>query len=245
MLGETRFACLTYHTIGKGSSQYTVSPEQLRSHLAFLKSKGYTVEGFEQLEIRLRSQQTLPCSYAVFTVDDGKESALLVADMLDEYNYRATFFVTRDRSLTKPGYIREPQIQELRRQGFSLGTHGATHDKLTFMPEQCCLEELKGSKEWLEDVIGERVRYMSVPGGYINSRVRRLAQASGYVLAGTCNEWMNSSKNLNLPSDVNRVNIRRQFSIQDFEDIVTGNMNFYLWRQVRAAALAFPKQLLR
>lgn len=69
------------------------------------------------------------------------------AEILDEYGAKATFFLIRDRSLQKPSYIRESQIRELRQRGFSLGTHGTTHRKLTFLPEQALGEELRGSKE--------------------------------------------------------------------------------------------------
>lgn len=242
---ETKVACLTYHALREHGDQYSIKLDQLRAQLAFLQSRGYCVEGFEQLEARLRSGHAFPRDCVLLTVDDGRESSMQMADVFAQHNFGATFFVTRDRCLKKMGYIREAEIRELRKLGFSLGTHGTTHGKLTFMTEQRCLEELKGSKDWLEDVLGERVFYMSVPGGYINSRVRRLAQSCGYLLTGTCREWMNSSKDLRLPGDVNRVNVRRHFSIRDFRDIVTARMSFYLWRQVRAAALAIPKQLLR
>jgi len=238
------FACLNYHAIGDSINQYSVSEKQLRDHLAFLKAEAYTVDGFEQLEHRLRSDRRLPGRYVVVTVDDGFESAIRAADVFAEYGSQATFFVTRDRCLKEPGFIREPEIQELRRRGFSLGTHGTTHHKLTHMPAQHCIDELKDSKKWLEDVIGEKVRYMAAPGGFINSGVMKLAHEHGYVLTGTCNEWMNSTKTITPRGKVNRVNVRRQFSSKLFRYIVEGYPRFYIWRQVRAAVYWFPKQLL-
>ena len=245
MKTDRQFACLTYHVVGDGRSQYTVSIEQLQSHLALLKAEDYLVEGFEQLESRLRSGQLLPARYAVLTVDDGHESAVIAADILEKHQCKSTFFVTRDRSRMKSGYIREEQIRELRRRGFSLGTHGTTHRKLTFLSTEDCLDELKGSREWLEDVLGERVSYMAISGGYVNAYVLRAAQEQGYVLTGTCNEWMNSAQAMRLPGVVNRVNVRRYFSMHDFQRILEGNRGFYLWRQVRATALMIPKQVLR
>ena len=245
MIPENRFACLTYHVIGEWKHQYTVSEKQLRDHLRFLKAEGFVVEGFEQLEARLRSKQEWPDRYAVLTLDDGHESCMRAADLLGEYECQATFFVTRDRSQGKPGFIRVPQIRELRRRGFSLGTHGATHRKLTFLPEESCIEELRGSKQWLEDTLGEQVSYMAAPGGFINARVANLALEHGYVLTGTCHERMNSPRTMVLPGLVNRVNVRRHFSLRHLHDIVYGCFTFYLWRQIRSAALAIPKQLIR
>ncbi len=242
---ENKFACLTYHVIDEGASQYTLGEKQLRAHLTLLKAEAYVVDGFERLEARLRSCQGVPRRYVVLTVDDGHQSSMRAADVLEAYGCQATFFLTRDRCIKKSGYIRDPEIRELRKRGFSLGTHGTTHRKLTFMPEPACIEELKESKQWLEDVIGEEVRYMAAPGGYINARIMKLTQEYGYILTGTCQEWVNSPETLTLPGKVNRVNMRQQFSISDFRRIIEGHLGFYIWRQVRAAALAIPKQLLR
>jgi peptidoglycan/xylan/chitin deacetylase (PgdA/CDA1 family) len=242
---QKKFACLTYHAIGEADNQYTVSEKQLQVHLARLRAEGFVVEGFEQLEARLRSKKELPNRYIVLTFDDGDDSSMRAADVIAVHGCTATFFLTRDRSQDKSGYIRVPQIRELRQRGFSLGTHGTTHRRLTFIPEDECVQELRGSKEWLEQALGEPVGYMAAPGGFINPRVMRQALESGYVLIGTCNEWMNSPRTMSLPSQVNRVNVRRHFSVDDLRRIADGSFGFYLWRQARSAALAIPKQLLR
>src|SRR5438034_6417049 len=158
---EQRFACLTYHHFGDQADQYTVTLQQLRMQLAFLQDTGYLVEGFEQLESRLISGHSIPPRYAVVTIDDGRESTMAAAELLSKHGFNATFFLTRDRCLVKPGFIRAPQIQELRGAGFSVGTHGTTHKIMTRMSTDACVNELRESKEWLEDVLSERVRYMS------------------------------------------------------------------------------------
>jgi peptidoglycan/xylan/chitin deacetylase (PgdA/CDA1 family) len=242
---DGHFACLTYHVIGDDTSQYAIRESQLRNHLAFLKSEGYQIDDFEGLETTLVSKRRIASRYVICTIDDGHESSLRAAEVLQAYGGRATFFLTRDRCLNKQHFIRESQIRELCKAGFSVGTHGTTHRKLTFLPAEECAAELNESKEWLEDVVGEAVRYMAAPGGYINGRVLRLAYKSGYALIGTCWEKMNSLETTTLPGTVNRVNIRQHFSIDDLCSAVSGHVAFYKWRQIRAAALAIPKQVLR
>jgi peptidoglycan/xylan/chitin deacetylase (PgdA/CDA1 family) len=244
LIKGNKFACLTYHSLAERADQYGLSETQFKDQLALLKREAYVIDGFEGLELRLRSGQSLPSRYVVLTVDDGHESALWAADLLGKCGGHASFFLTRDRSVSKPGFIREKDIRELRRRGFSVGTHGATHRGLTFLPKEHCIAELAESKRWLEDVIGEEVRYMAAPGGFINARVMKSAYECGYVLLGTCNEWMNSPATIALPGRVNRVNVRRHFSIQAFRHIVEGHPGFYVWRQIRAAALAVPKRLI-
>ena len=245
VLIPNNFACVTYHVIGNAATQYVVSEEQLLEQLRLLKAEGYVVEGFGELEDRLKSNQEIPPHYLVVTMDDGHESSMRAADIFEMQSSKATFFLTRDRCLRKSGFIREAQVRELRNRGFSVGTHGTTHRKLTFMSTQTCAEELRGSKKWLEDVIGEEVRYMAAPGGFINTPVFELASEFGYALIGTCRESMNSANRMILPSRVNRVNVRNHFSLRTFRHAIEGYPSFYAWRQVRAAALAIPKQILR
>jgi len=134
LLEQNKFACLTYHVIGEPAGQYSPSARHLQDQLALLQREAYVIDGFEGPELRLRSRQSVASRYAVLTVDDGRESAMWAADLLGKCGGHASFFLTRDRSASKPGYIREDDIRELRRRRFSVGTHGATHRRLTFLP---------------------------------------------------------------------------------------------------------------
>jgi peptidoglycan/xylan/chitin deacetylase (PgdA/CDA1 family) len=244
MSTDSKFACLTYHAIGNEFAQYVISEDQLRNQLKFLSEEGFVVEGFEQLEFRLRANSIFPGKYVLLTVDDGHESAPRVADLLEGCGCNATFFLTRDKALRKSGYLRPEEMRELRRRGFSLGTHGTTHRNLTAMSEQACAAELEESKQWLEDVTGEEVRYMAAPGGFVSQRVLRLAYRFGYRLIGTCRESVNSVSALNLPGTLNRVNVRHHFTLAHFRRIVENDFGFYLRRQIRSSLLWLPKQIL-
>jgi peptidoglycan/xylan/chitin deacetylase (PgdA/CDA1 family) len=244
MRTDSKFACLTYHAIGNEFAQYVISEDQLKNQLEFLSQEGFVVEGFEQLELRLRANSIFPRKYVLLTIDDGHESALRATDLLESCGCNATFFPTRDKALGKPGYLRPEEMRQLRRRGFSLGTHGTTHRNLTAMSEQACAAELEGSKKWLEDVTGEEVRYMAAPGGFVSRRVLRLAYGFGYRLIGTCRESVNPVSKLDLPGTLNRVNVRRHFSLEDFRRIVENDFGFYLRRRIRSSLLWLPKKIL-
>lgn len=241
---SSQFACLTYHKVGEEEDQYTTSEARLRAQFSFLRAQGYRAEGFEELNARLHTRGELPDRYAVLTFDDGDLSAMHAADLLEEYGFKATFFITRDRCLHKPGFIRTPQVQALRRRGFSLGTHGTTHRKLTRMTVEECRKELAESRAWLEDVIGAPIYFTAAPGGFISTRVLRLVAEQGYRMLGTCSERMNTVQKPRGLQVVRRVNIRRGFSMASFRRILEGHAGFYLCRQLRSAALWLPKQLL-
>lgn len=75
MKREGRFTCLTYHVIGDDGGQYVISEDRLRNQLDFLAREGFVMDGFEQLEHRLRTKTVFPAKCALLTVDDGHESS--------------------------------------------------------------------------------------------------------------------------------------------------------------------------
>lgn len=241
----SKFACLMCHPIGDSGCQPIVSEQQLRGQLAFLQSERYVVEGFRELEARRRSGEDFPVRYVRLTVDDGDASSMRASDIRADYGRQATFFITRDRSQKLPGFIRELEIRELSRRDFSLDTHGTGHRGLSYMPVEKSVAELRESKQWLEYVLGEIVRYMSAPFASIERRTLYLAHKQGCILVGSFRECMNSVAGISLPGRVDRVALRRHFSMLDAQSIVEGDLGFYLWRQARAAALAVPKRIFR
>lgn len=238
------FSCIAYHGIGDGPERYVVTPRDFDAQLSFLSSEGYVVESFEQIEQRVIAGGEQPHRYVVLTIDDGPKSVLWAADRLQTRGFLATVFVTRDRCRQNSRFITESEIRKLRICGFSFGTHGLTHRKLTCIPIKECVEELVVSKQWLEDVLGEEVRYMAAPGGFLNHAIVQLAYRVGYSLIATCKESMNSLALATPPALVARVSIRPQFSLRTFRYILEGRQTFYIVRQIRAAALAIPKILL-
>jgi peptidoglycan/xylan/chitin deacetylase (PgdA/CDA1 family) len=119
----------------------------------------------------------------LLTFDDGGVSAVLhVADMLDEFGWKAHFLVTAGR-IGAPGFLDRPQIQELRRRGHIIGSHSYTHP---LRMAHCLAAEL--DNEWqrsvlsLTEILGEPVQVASVPGGYYSRRVALAAARAGIKL---------------------------------------------------------------
>jgi peptidoglycan/xylan/chitin deacetylase (PgdA/CDA1 family) len=119
----------------------------------------------------------------LLTFDDGGVSGLLhVADMLDEFGWKAHFLVTAGRIGTA-GFLDRSQIQELRRRGHVIGSHSYTHP---LRMARCSAAEL--DDEWrrsvlsLAEILGEPVQVASVPGGLYSRGVAVAAARSGIKL---------------------------------------------------------------
>jgi hypothetical protein len=119
----------------------------------------------------------------LLTFDDGGVSGLsYVADMLDEFGWKAHFLITAGRIAT-PGFLDHRQIQELHRRGHVIGSHSFSHPARM----SCCSkteldEEWQRSVNTLAEIIGERIRVASVPGGYYSPRVASSAARHGIQL---------------------------------------------------------------
>ncbi|MBD3421658.1 MAG: polysaccharide deacetylase family protein [Chitinivibrionales bacterium] len=128
----------------------------------------------------------------ILTFDDGFanffEQALPV---LQEYDFKATIFPIADFLGTREAWdifsplehLSVTHVREIARLGFEIGSHTATHACLPFLSDRDAIEELRKSKNTLEDTIGAEVVSLSFPYGCWSLRIWQLAQDLGYRYA--------------------------------------------------------------
>lgn len=172
-------AVLMYHGVGEtpaahGERRYTVSRQALARHLDLLRGR-YPVLGYEEM-----LDGRAPRGTVVLTFDDGEASVF--AEALPELKARhvtATVFITT-AWIDTPGYLTGTEILRLRDEGWTIGAHGATHRYLSDLDDAALEQELAGSREALEHLLGKPVRHMSLPGGRTDPRVSATARRLGY-----------------------------------------------------------------
>ncbi len=127
----------------------------------------------------------------LITFDDGYECIYEFAfPVLKEFGFPALVFVvtgfigkknTWDLPLWgEELHLTEREIKEMRKEGIFFGSHSHTHPDLRKLPEEKLREELSVSKKVLEDMLGERVDFLSYPFGLFNERVKSVARECGY-----------------------------------------------------------------
>lgn len=135
------------------------------------------------------------CRLALLTisVDDGHVSDLWSAELLCKFGLKATFYIPR----TNPerAVITQRKLKELATE-FEVGGHTLSHTQLPALTENRAWEEIRGCKDWLEDVLGRPVQSFCYPRGKYNRRVRELVKRAGFLGARTCHYNLNS-----LPQD--------------------------------------------
>ncbi len=238
-----------YHSLSDGRHpdalypKYTTRLATFREHLAALVDSGYELGSFRELLESHEAGMPLPDKTCALTFDDGHRSSLEMAEAMLEHGVTGTFFLTSGYCRDKADFLKPDDIRALAAEGFDFGTHGATHRPLKFLPPGEVKRELSESKAWLEDILGARVRTMSLPAGQGGSAVCSEAFAQGYKLVGTSREAGNGA--IKVPGTVNRCVVLSGHSASDVVKIAAASP-LYLWkRRLRAMAIWLPKRLLR
>lgn len=114
------------------------------------------------------------------TFDDGGISNLRAAEILDEFSYKAIFFITTNY-INREYFVSENDIRHLRQRGHYLGAHSHTHPNIfRNLSYRRMLLEWKQSKSILENILDEEVLHCSIPGGDSNDKVYESAVESGF-----------------------------------------------------------------
>jgi peptidoglycan/xylan/chitin deacetylase (PgdA/CDA1 family) len=102
--------------------------------------------------------------------DDGHILDMRLASILKKYGISGTFYVSpKDREFMPEQLLTDEQIKELSKE-FEIGAHTMTHPHLTDLSDEHALQEIAGSKEYLERLLGKPVTSFCYPAGYYNPK---------------------------------------------------------------------------
>jgi peptidoglycan/xylan/chitin deacetylase (PgdA/CDA1 family) len=129
------------------------------------------------------------------TFDDGYRDFLEKAvPVLRAQGLAASVFITTAFAASgSPLYLDRDAIVELSRDPrIDIGSHAVTHRRLTDCSDVDVRNELRDSRNQLEDWIGRPVRTLAYPHGAVDRRVRDAAEAAGYEAACTSRFGVNT-----------------------------------------------------
>ena len=107
------------------------------------------------------------------------------------------------------------EIKKLRKNGIEFGSHTHNHYLLTFEDPKTIAEELKTSKQKLEENLEEKIEYLSYPSGLYNPETEKIAKECGYK-AGCSNSYGFNHKGTDLFS-LKRLSLEESQSLDDFK----------------------------
>ena len=180
---------LMYHSVvndadlaSQKSDIYSISETYFSSHVDFL------AQNYNSADRKVVSLEDSFSSGVSITFDDGyKDTLTIAAQLLCKNNLPFHVFVTPANVISGDDkYLSEAELVALSKlPGATVGAHGFSHQHLNNLQAAEINEELKSSKEWLENLTQTNISTMSYPHGAFNSQVQEIAASVGYLYAAT------------------------------------------------------------
>jgi peptidoglycan/xylan/chitin deacetylase (PgdA/CDA1 family) len=189
--GGVRVPILVYHSVRpsfRGQTpiqrEFDVEPAVFRRELSYLQKHGYTVIPLDALVDHLTKATPLASNPVVLTFDDGWENQYEYAlPLLETFGVTATFFIFTNA----PGhthFMTWEQVKDLDARGMTIGAHTKTHPYLPNITDPARLrDEIVGSKNVLERVLGKEVRFFAYPFGHYNAQILSIVKEASFAAA--------------------------------------------------------------
>lgn len=207
---------LMYHRVGAIAStferKYCVSPKVFESHMKRLAAMGMRAVAIDDYVDWLEGSAELPDGAFLLTFDDGFLGVYEHAyPLLLELGWPATVFLvsalvgkqdewskTENPSGVCYPLLDRAHIGEMRANGFSFNSHTRHHKNLTSLAKDALDDQLVGSKQDLESILGCKVRYLAYPYGLTDARVQEATRTAGYRSAFSVQPGFNRRGNTDM-----------------------------------------------
>jgi len=181
----SRLLVLMYHGLhagrddaGRFDPRYSVGPAAFAAQMARLAQRaGDVVVPDLSQPLRHAGDGRPP---VLISFDDGDVTNATVAlPLLQRLGLRAVFFITTD-FIGRPGMLSQNQLREIADAGMVIGSHGASHRFLNTLDATRLEAELTESRAVLQQLSGQPVDLISLPGGRGGARELQAATRAGY-----------------------------------------------------------------
>lgn len=189
----------------------------------------------EQLQIIKRYPITM-------TFDDGGISFYtIIAPLLEKHGLVGHFYIPTDR-IGCDGFLTETQIKDLHRRGHVIGSHSCSHPAdFREISYEMRRNEWNNSTKILSSIIGEPVKEVSIPNGFLQEKDFQIFKALGIttIYTSKIGEW-HQYDGMNI---IGRVGIDKNMSKKRIVNVLSRGF-FYKMLLVKQSFLLVLKVLL-
>lgn len=194
---------LMYHAVHVMAPEETananliIDPATFESHLKAFQEAGYYTLTPEEA-YKILKENVLPKDKKVvwLTFDDSLWDFYSIAyPLLKQYNMKATNNVITGTTDTQPDHLTLEQIKEMQENGMSFQSHTVTHPDLQYSSLEAQSAELKDSKKYLDDHLGQDTLAVAYPAGRYSEQTIQTVGEAQYKLGVTTNEGLASAAN--------------------------------------------------
>jgi peptidoglycan/xylan/chitin deacetylase (PgdA/CDA1 family) len=171
---------LEYHSISDRGGLYCLTPDVFEQQMRYLAENGYTAISLEQMAVGLNDYHILPDKPMLITFDDGYADNYNAAlPILEKFGQHAAVFIITDK-IGQPGYLTWDQIKAMEIRDIDIGSHTVSHRALNKLSANEQEQELKISKEILEQQLAKPVNFVAYPYGGFNAITVGILDGLGY-----------------------------------------------------------------
>jgi peptidoglycan/xylan/chitin deacetylase (PgdA/CDA1 family)/GT2 family glycosyltransferase len=189
---------LMYHAFGERDEgdRFVVPRRAFRRQLRLLALLRFRVVAFEEIVEALRESRPPPARALAITIDDGyRDNAEIALPLLAERGLPATLFPvsgrfggvndwTADGALSGRPLLSADEARQLAADGVRIGAHTRSHRPLPEVPPGELADEVGGSREDLERLLGRPVPSFAYPHGEYDERTVEAVRKAGF--RGAC-----------------------------------------------------------
>lgn len=200
---------LTYHYVEFVTDEkdtirqsLNINPLIFENQLRTLKDAGFQLYAVRDIPDILSGKIPYASKSAVLTFDDGHRDFYTdVLPILEKYQTKATVFIIYD-FINGSDFMTEKQLLELTKHPLvEIGSHTLSHNYLSSSSSVLARQEISGSKQKLEELLGCKITSFAYPYGSINKNIINLVKEASYS-AAVSSQWgicQTGEKILSLP----------------------------------------------
>ena len=182
---------LVYHSVapshpGQSKEQrlLDVDTATFRQQMYYLVANKYSVVPLSAVIDPLQGHGTVPPNAVAITFDDGWLSQYQNAlPILEQLHFPATFFVITKQVGLGTAFMGLDQLKALQRAGMTIASHTRTHPDLSKVNAAQLRNEIVGSRQDLQKMLGVTTDLIAYPYGCWSNRVAAVVKSAGYRAA--------------------------------------------------------------
>lgn len=156
-----------------------------KKQMEYLKKSSYTFMDFDMLADALDGKAELPGKPVIIIVDDAYETTLKdILPIVKELDLKVVVALVTGivDKLSRWGHyiVKENDILEMSRAGFSFESHSVTHPNFKEIELKLLESELKESKMYIENLLKKKITAIIYPGGAYDENVKKMCKEAGY-----------------------------------------------------------------
>lgn len=219
---KNKLVILCYHSVSNDSWRFGVAFSTLKKQILSLKEAGFAFLTLDDVSRVIAGKKQLEKPSVVITFDDGYKDILQTRTFFKKLGIQPTLFILADPKranrtelATDRAFLSKKDILDLKRDGWTIGCHTATHADLSIIHPKQAEEEIVDAKRKIERELKIAIQYLAYPKGRYTENVLSLVKKAKYTLGLTMDDGFVTSKTH--VYKVPRVGVDRTHTLREFQ----------------------------